>query len=449
MTSIQDLLEDADHEEFAAALWFQMYSIALLSSKRRHGGSVPGKSPNIYRDYYSAHQHYMVKYFWPITDMRPDRNQRGPEKPNNAFERRFRIPTTVFKKLLTTVAAKSPHIRQRLRPNATGRLKKTSLLKVICALRQLSYGFPADLAEDMFEVSETTAAKCLEEFFVSVVKCFPHHYRRLRSENYLENIEGQLARAEFPGFIGCLDCAAWAWKNCPNALQGAMIRKDGVASVRMEVICSLDLWIWSFQFGLPGAMNNLNILEVRNYFSKVLSDVYLTSTPSYTVSGQVFDWFYNLRDGIYPYWKLFVKSLSCPTDRKSTLLTRRQERLRKCIERVFQVLFRRFKLLFIASELWSLKTKQWLANTCVCWHNMIVKSWRHEHCSDGAGGRTQFYNEEEDTTDIVFERAAPGDVVFTGHASVTLSDNIKLQGLYQRLSTALIEHVWSLHGART
>ena len=39
----------------------------------------------------------------------------------------------------------------------------------------------------------------------------------------------------------------------------------------MEVVADLDLWIWSFHFGLPGGFNDLNVLEVSNHLEKVLA----------------------------------------------------------------------------------------------------------------------------------------------------------------------------------
>lgn len=44
------------------------------------------------------------------------------------------------------------------------------------------------------------------------------------------------------------------------------------SEVRMEVLCSLDLWIWSFTFGLSGALYELNIHKVSPHFASVLSE---------------------------------------------------------------------------------------------------------------------------------------------------------------------------------
>lgn len=91
--------------------------------------------------------------------------------------------------------------------------------------------------------------------------------------------------AGFPGRINCFDCSAWHWKNCPKALHDIMSGEDGKPIVQVEVVCSLDLWIWSFWFGLTGAMNDLNIFEISDHFSKVLSGQFRPVTPSYKIAG--------------------------------------------------------------------------------------------------------------------------------------------------------------------
>ena len=50
-----------------------------------------------------------------------------------------------------------------------------------------------------------------------------------------------------------------------------MRAKQGRSVLRMGDIADLELWIWSFHFGLPRGFNDLNLLEVINHFEKVLA----------------------------------------------------------------------------------------------------------------------------------------------------------------------------------
>lgn len=44
---------------------------------------------------------------------------------------------------------------------------------------------------------------------------------------------------------------------------------------------------------------------------------------------------YYLSDGIYPSWNVFAKEISVPRSSKEKKYSRRQEAVRKCVERVF------------------------------------------------------------------------------------------------------------------
>lgn len=353
---------------------------------------------------------------------------------------------TVFNRTTNAVVSHSCYFRQGLRPDATGRVGITPILKIICALRQLSYDLPADLSEELFDVSETTANNCLENYCLALQLSLGPIYIRNPTADEIIRIEKQFSKAGFPGCIGCLDCSSWAWKNCPKALQGIMKGKDGAPSLRMEAICSLYLWIWSLQFGLPGAMNDLNILEVSDHFSRVLNGSFPPVTPSYEVNGKTFDWFYYLTDGIYPNWKIFMQSISEPSDKKTKLYASVQESIRKCVERLFGVLYRRFKMLYVGCEFWTISKMKNITSAAVILHNMIVEVRRDDYASDGTAGWSALTRNIDDDNDINFTRVPPNQILICPGSNECISDNIKVLGLHRALKSALIEHQWSLFG---
>ena len=111
-------------------------------------------------------------------------------------------------------------------------------------------------------------------------------------------------------------------------------------TLRMEVIADLDLRIWHLYFGLPGAMNDLNILSVSPHFSDVLSGKVPSWKISWKIGDKTFYWLYYLADGICPKYEIIVKSLSASSTRKKKTFFSVQEAVRKGIERVFGVLFK-------------------------------------------------------------------------------------------------------------
>jgi hypothetical protein len=73
--------------------------------------------------------------------------------------------------------------------------------------------------------------------------------------------EGQ--NAGFPGCIFSIDCMHWELKICPSAWKGMFqgTTKSGVATVVLEAIADHNCWFWHFNFGAPGTLNDLNILD--------------------------------------------------------------------------------------------------------------------------------------------------------------------------------------------
>lgn len=115
---------------------------------------------------------------------------------------------------------------------------------------------------------------------------FGMEYLREPTEDDLKRIEARFAQVGFPGCMGCVDCAAWDWKNAPKAYQEHKVGKEKVSTLRMELICDLDLWIWHCAFGYPGSMNDFSILDVRPHFADLLIGRYTPFLVERRVAGK-------------------------------------------------------------------------------------------------------------------------------------------------------------------
>ena len=206
------------------------------------------------------------------------------------FERRFRMPREMFNNILHATTADCAFLRAGLQPNCTVKLGASPLQKVVAALRQLAYGCSADSLDEYCRLGESTSLRSMKEFYRSVVSCFEGEFLRDPIEDDLLMIERQFARGGLPGCIGCVDCAGWQWGNCLKGLQGKMIGKEEFPTLRIEVVADLNLLIWYLAFGLPGVMNDLNILSVSDYFGRILSGDFPTIAVNYTVAGETFNW---------------------------------------------------------------------------------------------------------------------------------------------------------------
>jgi hypothetical protein len=102
----------------------------------------------------------------------------------------------------------------------------------------------------------------------------------------------------------------WEWKNCPKAHRGAFQVKDAVATVALEAAVDGRVWFWHKWFGMPGAINDLNILDLSPFFW------YLTAgrTPAinFIINNKEHNLGYYLVDGIYPDCHIFLKTISEP-----------------------------------------------------------------------------------------------------------------------------------------
>ncbi|XP_035844153.1 uncharacterized protein LOC118490559 [Helianthus annuus] len=98
----------------------------------------------------------------------------------------------------------------------------------------------------------------------------------------------------------------------------------------LEAVASQDLWICHSFFGLPGSLNDLNVL----YQSAIFTDIVNGTGPDtrFTVSGVEYRRGYYLADGIYPSWSTIVKTIPYPEDAKRKKFAKRQEAARKDID---------------------------------------------------------------------------------------------------------------------
>lgn len=83
----------------------------------------------------------------------------------------------------------------------------STVLKVIDALRQVSYGLPANIVNDIFDISKTMAELCLHHFFAVIIDTLGVFYLRDPTLAEITKTEMSLRKTEFLGCIGCLDCA--------------------------------------------------------------------------------------------------------------------------------------------------------------------------------------------------------------------------------------------------
>ena len=208
-----------------------------------------------------------------------------------------------------------------------------------------------------------------------IVRVFGPEYLRAPNKDDTKKLMAANERRGWPGMLGSIDCMHWNWKNCPKAWQGMYCGKSRDATIVLEAVASEDLWIWHCFFGMPGTLNDINVLQRSHLFARLASGD--APACNYTINGHEYTKGYYLADGIYPPWCTFVKSIKEPkTKKKQCEFARVQEAARKDIERAFGVLQSRFAIVRGPARFWDKKTLKNIMTCCVILHNMILEDER-------------------------------------------------------------------------
>ena len=325
--------------------------------ERSRGGSCPGKRGNRARDFEGRWQRFYQLFFAP-----------SPIYSEEQFRRRFRMRRTLFLRVCNAVIKHDSYFSQKR--DCTGKLGILPLMKITAAMRVLAYGCCSDSLDEALEISESVVSESVERFTRAIIQVFGPHFLRAPTPQDYERLLDENARRGFPGMVGSLDCMKWIWQNCSTSWRGSFQGKSGKPTVVLEAIASYDLYIWHAFIGMPGASNDINVMDASPLIAEYLDDK--APAYSYTVNGSEYNFVYWLTDGIYPEWKCFVKTIAAPIGEIEKNFSKAQAALRKDVERAFGVLQARFAIVARPVKFWTLGKISDVMKCCVILHNMIV-----------------------------------------------------------------------------
>ncbi|KAK3222189.1 hypothetical protein Dsin_009214 [Dipteronia sinensis] len=120
-------------------------------------------------------------------------------------------------------------------------------------------------------------------------------------------------------------------------------------TIILEAIGSYDLWIWHAFFGLPGDLNDINVLERSSAFAQLAQG--RAPAVNYSINGHEYIIRYYLVDGIYiHHGQHLLKQFNCHKEIRENIL---QESERKDVERAFRVLQARFAIVHGPAHSWD------------------------------------------------------------------------------------------------
>ena len=401
--------------------WDELDSESEDENRARRGGSLPGKSPNIYRNRIEGHSRLFADYFAENSTFSAA-----------IFRRRFRMGRTLFLRIHDKIATSDPYFLQR--SDAAGVRGLSSLQKITAAMRLMAYGASADSLDENLRMGESTILQSLEHFVAGVVRHFGKEYLRYPTAADMEKILNANTARGFPGMMGSVDCMHWEWKNCPKAWAGMYQGRYKKPTIVLEAVATQDLWFWHAFFGMPGSNNDINVLEKSSLFNDFVDGT--APRANFTVNHRRYGMTYLLADGIYPSWSTFVKTISHPIGAKKKWFSKCQEAVRKDVERAFGVLQARFRIVHNPCQLWNAESMKTIMIAVIILHNMIIED-------EGTDNNQDFLFEDGFVAfDIVPGSRVPSNPLQCRSAI----RQIRSQPRHVQLQADLVEHLWSLKG---
>jgi len=258
----------------------------------------------------------------------------NPKFTETQFQRRFRMSRRLFLRIVNAVEAHNPYFKQMT--NALDVLGLSCLQKVTTAHRILAYGIPADLTDEYLQIRESIAIESLRAFVKAIVEVFGDWYLRASNEADICRLLSIGEQRGFPGMLGSIDCMHWKWEKCPITWHGMYTGHYREPTIILEAVASQDLWLWHVFFGMPGSLNEINVLD-RSLIFAALAEGH-TTPVNYTINGHEYTMGYYLAAEIYPNWSTFVKTIPRPLGAKRKYFASKQDFARKDVERAFGVL---------------------------------------------------------------------------------------------------------------
>ena len=212
----------------------------------------------------------------------------------------------------------------------------------------------------------------------------------------------------------------------------------------MEAICDPFLYIWYFNFGNPGLLNDINVLDRSSKVGYLIRGDLNNRVAPYNMNGRRQDWMYFLTDMIYPCLLIFVKTCENPHSQANIKFSKWQEHVRKDIKLCFGFLLKKFGILKHHLWGWYAREIKEVVDCCMILHNMMqevrIKNYTFQE-------KIEWENNNEDKEEVhsIFlnEENQVGDN--TIHALHTCVAHMcsALEGItkYVELRGDLIEHI--------
>jgi hypothetical protein len=331
------------------------------------GCSRPRRSPNKERDFVQAHANLIKNYFSGLESVYDE----------NDFEHWFHMPRSVFETIKDTIFGSGLFVQKTIQ--VTRKPGISPLVHLTACLQYLAYGDAYDREDKNLSILESSMESSVKQFTRLMVEKFGKQYlNRCPTAEEKKCILSINASKGFPGLFASWDCKHFPWKICPMQWTGQYQghHEGGKRTIIMEAIADCDQYLWYINFGSPGSLNDINVLDKSSIVGAMMCGKLNIKVPEYTINGTSEDWLYFLADGIDPDWAIFVKTFSNALEEEKRFFASKQEAVCKDVKCAFEIIVQQFHVLAQPLRSWYQEDLMNLVNCCVIIHNMVVEARR-------------------------------------------------------------------------
>lgn len=182
---------------------------------------------------------------------------------------RFRMSPRLFARIADAVTTYDDWFQEKA--NACGQMGAHPYQKILAAIKMLATGCSADSLDAEFRMSASIIHTSLKHFTRTVATLFKQQYLRRPTATDIQHLLQVAELRGFPGMLGSLDCMHWAWEKCPQGWHGEHRGHTQKPTMILEAVVGPDLWFWHANFGLPGSLNDINVLHRSHLFDDIAS----------------------------------------------------------------------------------------------------------------------------------------------------------------------------------
>ncbi|XP_038717230.1 uncharacterized protein LOC120010511 [Tripterygium wilfordii] len=270
----------------------------------------------------------------------------------------------------------------------------------------MAYGVSADMIDENLRIVESTTNEAMKKFVEAVIVIFGERYLRQPNSTDIARLLQLHEDRGFPGMLGSLDS-------------------------------SRDLWIWHSFFGLPGSLNDINVLECSPLFTDIING--RAPPMNFVINNHHYDMGYYLGDGIYSQWSTIVRTIPMPQTMKAKNFAQAQEGARKDVERAFGVLQAHFHIIRQGCWYFKIATLKNIMKACVILYNIIVEDERDMFKSIENG--KYYLLEEVGISELDRDDA---ECHYDFDQFIKGRHKLKNKSIHRRLQEDLVEHLWEV-----